>query len=90
MEDRDEKETLDARRIKGIDEVLEAVEFVIDTHFFNQFQKSPIFPKRVIANQKSIETNILKRTRGSLIRTPKTMKTIREIKDTPLRSKREK
>ena len=90
MEDREKKDTLDARRINGIDEVLEAVEIVIDTHFFNQFQKSPLCFRNMIANQKSIETNILKRTRGSLIRTQKTMKTIREIKDTPLRSKREK
>ena len=43
MEDQDEKETLNARRMKGIDEVLEAVEFVIDTHFFNQFSEKSDF-----------------------------------------------
>ena len=53
-----------AKRAKSIDEVLEEVEVLIDTHFFNEFSetKSSMFLKNVIANQNVIDVRILKKT----------------------------
>ena len=69
--------------MKSIAEVLEEVEVLIDTHFFNQFSetKSSLFLKRVLANQSAIETKLFKRTWRTLNCTPKTMKVIREIQE---------
>ena len=54
MEEREKTEVLRSQRMKSIAEVLEEVEIVIDTHFFNEFSetKSSMFLKRVIASQK--------------------------------------
>ena len=67
--------------MKSIADVLEEVEVLIDTHFFNEFYgtKSSIFLKRVLENQGSIEMRLLKRTWKSFNCSPKTMKIIREI-----------
>ena len=71
------------KRMNSIADVLEEVEVLIDTHFFNAFDetKSSAFLKRIIANQNVIEMTLLKRTWRSLNCTPKTMKVIREIQE---------
>ena len=68
---------------KSIDDVLGEVEILIDIHFYNEFSetKSSSFLKKVVANQNSIDTALLKRTWRSLNCTPKTMKVIREIQE---------
>ena len=40
LEEGAKKELLKARKLKNIDEVLEEVEVLIDTHFFNEFSKT--------------------------------------------------
>ena len=83
IEERAKKEKLKAIKMKSIDDVLEEVEIVIDTHFFNEFSetKSSMFLKRVIANQNAIDAKTLKKTWRTLNCTPKTMKVIREIQE---------
>ena len=63
--------------------MLEEVEVLIDTHFFNQFseRKSSVFLKKVIANQNVIDVGLLKKTWRTLNCTPKTLKVIREIQE---------
>ena len=72
-----------AKQVKSIEEVLEEVGVLIDTHFFNEFTetKSSMFLKKVISNQNSIEMNLFKKTWRTLNCTPKTMKVIREIQE---------
>ena len=80
----DEKnERLRMMRMKSIDEVLEDVSVLIDTHFFNEFEgtKSSQFLKKVVSNQSSIDMNIFKRTWRTLNCSPKTMKVIRELQE---------
>ena len=74
---------LRVKRMRSIEEVLEEVEVLIDTHFFNEFweTKSSLFLKRVIANQSVIETSLFKKTWRTLNCTPKTMKVIREVQE---------
>ena len=69
--------------MKSIAEVLEEVEVLIDTHFFNEFSetKSSMVLKKIIANQNVIDTTLLKKTWRKLNCTPKTMKIIREIQE---------
>ena len=64
IEDAEKRLVLRAKRMKGIAEVLEEMEVLIDTNFFNEFRmaKSSIFPKKVLENQKWIEMNILKKS----------------------------
>ena len=64
---------LRAKRLKSIEEVLEDVEVIIDTHFFNEFYKtkSSQFLKRVLENQGSIEVRLLKKTWRSLNYSPR-------------------
>ena len=73
--------------MKSIVDVLEEVEVLIDTHFFNEFYdtKSSIFLKRIIENQGWIEMTLFKRTWRTLNCSPKTMKVIREIQENLLR-----
>ena len=68
---------------ESIEDVLEEVEILIDTHFFNRFweTKSSSFLKRVIENQRTIEVRLLKKTRRTLNYSPKTMKVILEIQE---------
>ena len=82
-EDREKKEVLKARKMKSSDEVLEEVDTVIDTYFFNEFSKtqSSSFLKLVIDNQNVIDTRIFKKTWRTLNCTPKTLKIIREIQE---------
>ena len=72
---------LQSKRMKSIEEVLEEVDVVIDSHFFNEFweTKSSMFLKRVIANQSAIDVKLFKRTWRTLNCTPKTLKVIMEI-----------
>ena len=72
-----------AKRMKSISDVLEEVEVLIGTHFFDEFSetKSSVFLKKVIANQSVIEKSLLKKTWRTLNCTPKTMKIIREIQE---------
>ena len=74
---------LQAMRAKSIAEVLEEVEVLIDTHFFDEFSetKSSLFLKKVIANQGSIDVRLFKKVWKSLNCTPKTMKVLREIQE---------
>ena len=71
------------KRFQSIEEVLEEVEVLIDTHFFNEFyeSKSSLFLKRALENQGSIEMRIFKKTWRSLNCSPKTMKIIREVQE---------
>ena len=82
-EEREKSVLLGAKRLKSIEEVMEEVEVLIDTHFFNEFYgtKSSTFLKRVIENQGSIEMRLLKKTWRTLNCSPKTMKIIREIQE---------
>ena len=46
---------------KSVDEGMEEVEILIDTHFFNELEEtqSPTFLKTVIENQNAIERKLL-------------------------------
>ena len=70
-------------KIGSIDGVLEEVRVLIDAHYFDEFSetKSSLFLKRVVANQSVIDMRLLKRTRRTLICSPKTLKVIREIQE---------
>ena len=83
LEEREKNQMLKAKRMKSIVEVLEDVEVLVDTHFFNQFSetKSSLFLKRVISNQSSLDMKVFKRTWRTLNCSPKTMKIIREIQE---------
>ena len=67
--------------MKSTEHVLEEVEVLIDTHFFDQFSKtkSSLFLKKVVSNQGVIDTRLFKKTGRTLKCTPKTLKVIREI-----------
>ena len=83
MEEREKSLTLKAWRTKSIAEVLEEVEVLIDTHFFNEFSetKSWGFLKKVIAHQSAIDLRLFRKTWRTLNCSPKTMKVIREIQE---------
>ena len=69
------------KRFLSIKGVLEEVEVLIDTHFFNEITetKSSQFQKKVLANQGVIEVRVFRKTSRSLNCSPKTLKVIREI-----------
>ena len=69
--------------MKSIIDVLEEVEVLIDTHFFNEFYetKSSMFLKHVLANQNVIEMSLFKKRWRTINCSPKTMKVIREIQE---------
>ena len=69
--------------MKSIEDVVEEVEVLIDTHFFNQLSesKSSHFVKKVTAHQSTIEMNLLKKTWRTINCSPDTMKVIREIQE---------
>ena len=83
MEAREKDRMMNAKKLKSIAEVLEEVEVLIDTHFFDEFSKtkSSMCLKQVIANQSVIELRLFKKTWRTLNCTPKTMKIIREIQE---------
>ena len=64
IEELEKSVLLRAKRLKSIEEVMEEVEVLIDTHFFNEFYgtKSALFLKRVLGNQGLIEMRLFKRT----------------------------
>ena len=72
-----------AKRKKNIRDVIEDVDVLVDTYFFNEFSetKSSMFLKRVIYNQRVIDMRLFKKTWRSLNYTPKTPKVIREIQE---------
>ena len=72
-------------KLKSIDEVLEEVSVLIDTHFYNEYEgtESTCFLKKVVSNQSLIDTR-LKMTWRSLNCSPKTMKVIRKIQENRL------
>ena len=82
MEANDKVQLLRAKRMKSIEEVLEEVSVLIDTHFFNEFTgtKSSTF-LNIITNQNVIEVRLFRKTWRTLNCTPKTMKVIREIRE---------
>ena len=53
----EKRQILGAKGLKNIADVLEEVEILIDTHFFNEFceTKSSLFLKRALENQKYID-----------------------------------
>ena len=81
--EREKEQLIRAKRMKSIEEVLEEVDVLIDTHFFNEFggTKSSTFLKKIIDNRGSIDMSLLKKSWRSLNCTPKTMKVIREIQE---------
>ena len=83
IQESEKNQMLRGKRIRSIDDVLEEVEALIDTHFFNDFSetKSSAFLKKVIAHQNSIDMRLFKRTWRTLNCSPKTMKVIREIQE---------
>ena len=64
MEESEKTQVIRAKRRKSIDDVLEEVEVLIDTHFFDEFSgtKSSAFLKKAIENQSSIDVRLFKRT----------------------------
>ena len=83
LNERERSQILQAKRTKSIGDVLEDVEVLIDTHFFNEFSeaKSSLFLKKVISHQNSIDTRLFKKTWRTLNCSPKTMKIIREVQE---------
>ena len=83
MEGRAKSENVNAMKMKSITDVLEEVEVLIATHFFNEFSetKSSSFLKKIIASQSVIDVRLFKRSWRTLNCTPKTMKVIREIQE---------
>ena len=69
--------------MKSIADVLELVEVLVDTHFFNEFPKtkSLTFLKKVVENRNGIEISIIGKTWRTLNCTPKTIKVIGEIQE---------
>ena len=61
---RENNNNLLSKRAERIGDVLEEVDVLIDTHFFNEFAetKSSAFLKNVIAHKNSIDTRLLKKT----------------------------
>ena len=77
------RETLKVLRMKSIADVIEEVEVLIDTYFFNRFSETKFsgFLRKVIANQSMIDMSLFKKTWRTLNCTPKTLKVIREIQE---------
>ena len=74
---------LKVQKYQSIKEVLEEVEVLINTHFFNEFAetKSVQNKKKVLANQSVIEVRLFRKTWRTLNCSLKTMKVIREMKE---------
>ena len=81
LEEREKNDILRAKRMKSISDVLEEVDILIDTHFFNEFlkTKSSTFLKKVLENRNAIDARLFRRTWRTLNCSPKTIKVIREI-----------
>ena len=64
VEELEMEKMLRTKRSKSIAEVLEEVEVLIDTHFYNEFfqTKSSVFLKNMISHRGSIEINLLKKS----------------------------
>ena len=81
MDEMDKTQKLKAMKMKSIVDVMEEVEVLIDTHFFNEFFdiKSSLFLKKIIADKSSIEVTLLEWELRTLNCSTKTMKVVREI-----------
>ena len=66
--------------------MLEEVEVLIDTHFFNEFNgtKSSLFLRKVISCQNTMDVNTFRKTWRTMNCSPKTMKIDREIQENRL------
>ena len=73
IEEGEKIQMLRVKKTKNIQEVLEEVEVLIDTHFFNCFRetKSSTFLKKVFENQKCLDMRLLKKTWRSLNCSPR-------------------
>ena len=83
IEDCEKSEIIKAKRMKSVADIIEDVDVLIDTHFFDEFckTKSSMFLKKIIANQSVTDTVLLKKIWRTLNCTPKTMKVIQEIQE---------
>ena len=83
IDETEKMQKLKVMRTKSIADVLEEVEVVIDTHFFNEFSKtkSSSFLKKVMENQSVIDTRLFAKTWRTINCSPKTMKVIRETQE---------
>ena len=81
MEARENDGIMRTKRNTSIAEVLEEVEVLIDTRFFDEFSrtKSSMCLKRAITNQSEIEMRLFKKTWRTLNCSPDTMKVIGEM-----------
>ena len=63
MDEHEKDIMLRAMKSKSIADVLEEVEVLIDTHFFNAFweTKSSLFLKRIITSQNMIEMRLFRK-----------------------------
>ena len=66
IEASEKEQMLRAKRMTSIEEVVEEVDVLVDTHFFNEFSetKSSQFLKKVIAHQSTIESASSRRPGG--------------------------
>ena len=80
--EREKSVAVRAKKAKSIEDVLEEVVVLIDTHF-TEFSgtKSSAFLKKVIMYQSVIDMILFKKTWRSLNCSPKTMKVVREIQE---------
>ena len=83
MNEREKDRIIRAVKVKSVHDVLEEVQVLIDTHFYDEFSatKSSLFLKKIVSNQSSVDIRLLKKTWRSLNCSPKTMKVIREIQE---------
>ena len=83
IEENEKYQVLRAWIVKSIADVLEEVEELVDTHFFNEFSetKSAGFLKYVLSNQAANDMRLFKKTWTTLNCSPKTMKVMREIQE---------
>ena len=62
LEECEKNDILRAKRMKSISDVLEEVEILIDSHFFNEFsKKSSTFLKKVLENRNVIDARLFRR-----------------------------
>ena len=64
LEESEKTQVLRAQRMKSINDVVEEVGVLIDTHFFNEFSetKSSLFLRKVISCQSTLDVRLLKKT----------------------------
>ena len=80
IESREKAQLIQAKRTKNIRDVIEDVEVLVDSHFFNMYSetKSSLFLKNVISHQSRIEMMFLKLW-WTLNNSLRTMNVVREM-----------